>query len=181
MNTYVQNYWSLYLEFIRDFQSVTYNGIALSYLVHFPALIRNNPEVWRQLDTDAFAKKLTRRIDDQSEVQQLFDQYIQSKRKGNRVANKSGKVLFVDDQLLRIPPKILNKYFDPSKTVVVKTNDKKLPHEPSLNMPVHYVNDYLPNMNTATTHMRLQVKKLLESYKDHHLYQKPDFQKMLFN
>ncbi|NIK12258.1 CDP-glycerol glycerophosphotransferase family protein [Alkalibacillus almallahensis] len=181
MNTYVQNYWSLYLEFIRDFESITYNGLSLSYLVHFPALIRNNPEVWKQLDTDTFAKQLTRRIDNQSKVQQLFDQYIQSQRKETRKANKSDRVLFINDQLLRIPPETLNHYFNPSKTVVVKTNQKKSPQDPSLNMPVHYVNDYLPNVNTATTHMRLQVKKLLKSYKDHHLYQKPKFQKMLFN
>ncbi|MDQ0159587.1 CDP-glycerol glycerophosphotransferase family protein [Alkalibacillus salilacus] len=181
MNTYVQNYWSLYLEFIRDFESITYNGFSLSYLVHFPALIRNNPEIWRQLDKDTFAKKLTRRIDDQSEVQQLFDQYIHSQRKETGNANKSNKVLFIDDQLLRIPPEILNNYFNPSKTVVVKTNHKKSPQDSSLNMPVHYVNDYLPNVNAATIHMRLQVKKLLESYKDHHLYQKPEFQKNLFN
>lgn len=179
MNTYVKNYWSLYLNFIHDFKKLKYSGFSLSYFVHFPALIRNNPEIWKAFYDESFTKQLTRQVKNQKEFQAEFNRYIQSHRKKASVKNEYGKVVVIADRLIRFPPKTFEEYFEPSKTVQIKTNGKNKSNEPATNIPTKYISDYKPDMKKTIIQVQNQARTLLKSYNGHHLYKEGNFQKSL--
>ncbi|MEC5424233.1 hypothetical protein QGM71_12100 [Virgibacillus sp. C22-A2] len=179
MNTYVKNYWSLYLDFIHDFQNLKYSGFSLSYLVHFPALIRKNPEIWKALYDESFTNRLTRQVKDQQEFQDVFDKYFQSHRKKSFVKNENRKVVVIADRLIRFPSRTFDDYFKPHKTVLIHTNKNKSIEPAANNIPTKYISDYKPDIKRETIQVKNKARALLKSFKGHHLYKEENFQKVL--
>ncbi|WP_027963777.1 CDP-glycerol glycerophosphotransferase family protein [Halalkalibacillus halophilus] len=179
MNTYIKNYWSLYLEFILDFQKVTYRGLSLSYLIHFPSLIRKRPEVWNAFHQDAFAERLARQITDQKEFQQIFTQYFQSHKQSPSAKKAEGKVIVIGDRLIRLPDQTYQDYFPPSNTVIVKTSNKEKSIITPTRIPNKYISEYQINIKKQKIIIQNQLRQILKAYKGHHLYGKEYFQKLL--
>ncbi|GFZ77903.1 spore coat polysaccharide biosynthesis protein SpsB [Compostibacillus humi] len=205
MNTYIQNYWSLYLEFINDFQELIYKGYSLPYLCHFPSLIRKNREVWGSFRNVDFTKELRKKVKDQKEVQELFDQYIKSYKRYAANKNSDGKIVIQYDSLLRIPKTAMAENFDSEETVLLfpnaprknkgKQRDKfKLnSYKPSeygpesrrmtittvkegYSLPAYYLSSYTADVRKAVYHLQHQAKKIFESKKEHPLYKHTSFQ-----
>ncbi|WP_430788236.1 hypothetical protein VBD025_00420 [Virgibacillus flavescens] len=124
MNSYVKNYWSLYLDFLHDFEELTYSGFSLSYLCHFPSLIRSNKELWNNLSDKNFTHQLKNQVNDQKEIQVAFNTFIQEHTNKSLIKNKHGKVVLNVDTILRFPSKTLNNYFKPSKTMILMAGSK---------------------------------------------------------
>lgn len=190
MNTYVQNYWSLYLDFIHDFQKLKYSGFSLSYIVHFPGLIRNNPEIWKALHDEKFTERLKNQVKDQKEIQEVFNKYIQSHKKKTLVKNKHGKVVVNYDTILRFPAKTFDEYFDRSKTMVIiagsKNHQKRSSSAATKNkmlysIPTKYLSNYEIDTKKAVIQLKNQAKAMFKSYKTHHLYKDKNFQKLFLN
>ncbi|WP_163537028.1 hypothetical protein [Gracilibacillus sp. YIM 98692] len=123
MDTFSRNYWSLYLDFIKDFEKLIYKGFSLPYLCHLPSLILNNDKISNELKDKNYIRKLKHRVNDPKEFQEVFNHFIQSHQKP-LVKNKHGKVVIHVDKLLRFPPHTLNDFLDPSNTILL-TKGKK--------------------------------------------------------
>ncbi|MBP2078003.1 hypothetical protein [Oceanobacillus polygoni] len=124
MDTFVKNYWSLYLDFLNDFEKLNYKGFSLPYLCHLPSFIIYNEPIWSELNDVKFTKKLKNQVNDQSEFQEAFNKFVQSHRKKGEVKNKGGKVVLHVDKLLRFPPDTISGYFDPSNTIQLFSTGK---------------------------------------------------------
>lgn len=178
MNTYAKNYWSLYLDFIQDFEKLKYNGLPLSYIVHFPSLIRKNTEIWNELHNKEFAGQLRNQVKDQKEFQEVFDKYIQSLKKKTFVKNKHGKVIIIADRLIRIPRKTFDDYFDPLQTLIIMTGTKL---DKATNIPTKYISDYKSETKKAVIEGENQARAIFKSYEGHHLYKEENFKEIFLN
>ncbi|MFD2046667.1 hypothetical protein ACFSTA_20625 [Ornithinibacillus salinisoli] len=123
MDTFLKNYWSLYLDFLKDFEKLTYKGYSLPYLCHLPSFILKNESLLSELDHKTFANKLKRQVNDQKEFQEVFNTFMQSHQRP-LVKNKQGKVVIHYDKLLRFPVTTLSDYFDPSRTILLTKGNK---------------------------------------------------------
>ncbi|MGP4038671.1 hypothetical protein ACTWP4_01995 [Gracilibacillus sp. D59] len=123
MDTFLRNYWSLYLDFIKDFEKLNYKGFSLPYLCHLPSLILNNDKILNELKDKNYIRKLKHQVNAPKEFQEVFNHFIRSHQKP-LVKNKNGKVVIHVDKLLRFPPHTLNDFFDPSNTILL-TKGKK--------------------------------------------------------
>ncbi|WP_339227470.1 CDP-glycerol glycerophosphotransferase family protein [Oceanobacillus sp. FSL K6-2867] len=184
MNTYVKNYWSLYLDFLYDFQKLNYKGFSLSFICHFPSLIRKNTELWKGLYDEKFSDQLKNEVRDQKEIQEVFNNYILSHKKKQLVKVKQGKVVVNYDTILRFPEKTFNDYFDRSKTMIVmagsKNNKKRsgsvYVNSTLFNLPVNYLSNYKIDTKKDIVRLQNQAKSMFKSYKNHHLYKDGNFQ-----
>ncbi|WP_067724743.1 hypothetical protein [Oceanobacillus damuensis] len=149
MNTFVKNYWSLYLDFLKDFEKLNYKGFSLPYLCHLPSFIINREPFWGELHDAKFARKLKNQVNDQSEFQEAYNKFVKSHEKA-LVKNKGGKVVIHVDKLLRFPPDTL----DPSNTIQLMTIGKGKRVKPPIVSKSH-VN------NTKSATSRKKKKKVV--------------------
>ncbi len=177
MNTYVKNYWSVYLDFLHDFKQLKYRGFSLPYLYHLPSLTRHNKAFWQALYDDKFDEQLKHHVVDQKEIQDVFQAYIQSHQKQALVKNKHGKVLVNYDTILRFPQKTFDDYFDHSKTLILRVGPDEN-HKAISKIPTIYLNDYKIDTLEAIIQLQYETKTLFKTYRGHHLYKDTNFQKV---
>ncbi|WP_077624233.1 hypothetical protein [Sediminibacillus massiliensis] len=118
MDTFLTNYWSLYVEFLQDFEKLNYKGFSLPYLCHLPSLLLNNAQINNELKGARFSRNLRKQVKDEREFQALFNKFVQVHQRPI-VKNKKGKVVIHVDKLLRFPPRTIAHYFSPSNTILL--------------------------------------------------------------
>lgn len=120
MITFEKNYWSLYLDFLTDFEELKYGGISIPYLCVYYNLVNSTKGRFNSL---LFDEKLTRQlknqVKDKKEIQEIFNNFMRTHTKKSLVKNNQGKVVLHADSLLRFPRKTLIDYFDQSRTVIL--------------------------------------------------------------
>lgn len=178
MNAYVKNFWSVYLDFLHDFNKLKYRGFSLSYLWHLPSLTRHNKKLWSDLYDVKFKEQVNHHVEDRKEVQDVFNTYILSHKKQPLTKNKNGKVLVNYDTILRFPSRTFDDYFDCSKTMILMADtDEK--NKPLYNIPIIYLSNYKANTLKAVIQLQSQAKALFKMYERHHIYNDMIFQKVL--
>lgn len=177
MNTFVNNYYSLLLDFIYDFKNLDYKGYTLSYFIHFPSLLRKSP-IWNALRDSSIQPYLKNKGKTARDVQHVFNQYMETlKTKKNTV--KNGKVVFLEDNLTRIPEKTYLQHFDVRNIIILKIGKKEQKSKGKLN--IHYSEEYMmDNMRPAIVKVKMEAKNILENFNHHILYKEKSFQNILF-
>ncbi|WP_157087621.1 hypothetical protein [Oceanobacillus damuensis] len=164
---------------------MNYRGFTISYICHFPSLIRNNTVLWNDLYDEKFTKRLKNQVKEQKEIQEAFNNYIQSHKKKPLVKIKHGKVVVNYDTILRFPVKTFDDYFDRSKTMIVMAGSKKNKKKSSsantynkmlYNIPTKILSNYEINTKKAVIQLQNQARAMFKSYKGHHLYKDEKFQ-----
>src|SRR5699024_9146204 len=155
MNTYTKNYWSLYLDFIADFKEVSYNGYRLSYLVHFPSVLRDHPTIWQELLEDSFQSKLKHRVTDHKQVQTVFSDYLDTLKSSH--SPKNGTIGIIDDSLTRLPPDTIKQYVNQDDLIIIKTNkqSKNITNKRQVNLL-----DFFP---TETKQAKIKIKQQIDT------------------
>ncbi|WP_027963776.1 hypothetical protein [Halalkalibacillus halophilus] len=129
MDTQIKNYWSLYLDFLKDFEALTYNGYSIPYLFgHFYSFVSNNKTLWNALADKKFSKHLKIHVNDRKEVQDVFNQFTSKHRGSLKQKHKSGAVVFHQDKLLRISPLAIRRNFSNSNTMILQAGTNKSKH-----------------------------------------------------
>ncbi|WP_018931378.1 hypothetical protein [Gracilibacillus lacisalsi] len=176
MNVYRENYWSLYLDFVEDFKDIVYRGYRLSYLVHFPSLIRHHPDIWGEMTKQSFKQVLHHNVTSREQVQAVFSNCLATWPTPQKVRN--GQVAFLEDSLLRIPPQAYKNYFNTDQTIFIKTY--KHPHDQAQSN-VYYLQDYASrHIDKPKAKIKQQIQTLLQQFSAHHLYQNQVFQYMFY-
>ncbi|WP_085992729.1 hypothetical protein [Oceanobacillus senegalensis] len=120
MNTFDKNYWSLYLNFLKDFKELTYRGFSIPYFSIFPKLVNTSKKQWNNLLFDKkLAQQLNNQVNDLQEIQKEFSKFVQRHTKKSLVKNKQGKVVLHVDGHLRFPKETFKNYFDPTRTLLI--------------------------------------------------------------
>ncbi|KAB8135797.1 hypothetical protein F9U64_11050 [Gracilibacillus oryzae] len=180
MNVYKTNYWSLYMDFIKDFESLKYRGFSLSHIIHFRGLIRKNKAIWLDMKNESFAKRLVNKGMDSEAVQQHFNHYINTHRKPSNT-KPGGKVAIHYDTILRFPEHTYKDHFSAQNAMIVAAGNynKKKTSKSLYKLPTRYLNDYVINIGSSVIEVQNQAKLLLAKYNSHHLYSSKQFQSLL--
>ncbi|MGV2620792.1 UNVERIFIED_CONTAM: hypothetical protein N8J90_06375 [Halobacillus marinus] len=204
MNIFESNYWSAYLDFLEDFQSLQYKGYTIAHLCHFRSLIGKNAKVLAALEKATFRRVLRNRVTDSTQVQAVFNHFKASHQVPvNKKPN--GKIIFHDVyNLMRIPNETYTKYFQKHRTLIIKEKASKLKEEKlkqksamkkgarmkkkapsktvkSASPPVQYFDAYQKHPRTsAISQAKLHATKLLKKFPNHPIYQDANFRKVLW-
>ncbi|MFC5590288.1 hypothetical protein ACFPRA_15390 [Sporosarcina soli] len=185
MNTFLKNYWSLYLDFLNDFEALNYRGFSIPYLFcHFYSVIKDNEVLWDDLYNENFINQLNSRVTERREIQEVFHKYIQTHQRKPLAKNRNGKVVLHVDKLLRFPRMTLDDYFDASETIILtsgKSKSKKISIPGALQIPIDYLGDYTVDTKKAVTEIQNKAQAIFNSYETHHLYKDIKFQNMFLN
>lgn len=123
MNTFQKNYWSLYLDFLKDFEKITYQGFSLPYLCHLPSYLLRNEKLINELHQPQFIKQIKNPIKNKAKIQEAFSKFVESHSKKGENQKPKGKIVFHFDKLLRIPINSIVNEFDSSEfAVLVNSN-----------------------------------------------------------
>ncbi|WP_174615539.1 hypothetical protein [Virgibacillus ihumii] len=187
METFVRNYWSLYLDFLHDFRDLKYDGFSLPYLCQFHKLLRKNAEIGKMLHDPTFIRQLKHKIKDQKQVQQVFDKLVASHTKKPLIKNKQGRVLFFWNGGFRFPKQTFDAYFEPSKSIIIqegaKTWRKNKKTGSGMNMNTKIPTDFLSNYPVASPKAIIQIRKkiseILNVHKQHPVYKNEKFRSAL--
>ncbi len=180
MNTFFKNYWSLFIDFIKDFQDVKFKEIPLSILSVFHFYL--DDDFKRRIGEESFGNILKTKIQYENQMQPNFDVFLSKINKKNSGMSHSSKILIIDGDLLRFPEAYLQtfdkrktEYMFPAKMKKSKTwydyvqNLKKLGK-------VHMLDDYREDNNKLINQYLTQINSLFVKYKDHPVYSNKYFQ-----
>ncbi|WP_085992733.1 hypothetical protein [Oceanobacillus senegalensis] len=120
MDTFLKNFRSLQLDFIRDFKELKYKGFSLPHLSNFRSIILRNEPLMNELNHPNFIRKVKNQVNDETEFQKEFNTFVNAHEKRQLVKKKPGKVVVHLDKLLRLSPKTINS-FDGSQTIFLET------------------------------------------------------------
>jgi len=160
LNFFQQHYWSLYLDFIEEFKEVEYKGILIPLLCDFSCLL-NNGNLVQEMQKSSFKDHLKNEIYSDTKIQPLFDKYIHKGTNQNPVNQSSGKILLFE-YVLRFPNNILKKYFDPSRTVILRTQKSKGKNRV---IPTIYLEPYKKDVSEQVKIYQEQIKDIILSTK----------------
>lgn len=128
MDAVIRHFWSLYLDYLKDFEEIKYKGYSLTYLCGFHSFVLNNRRVWDKLGNPSFTDHIKRRINDPKEIQEAYDNYYQQHTRKEQVDHTEGRVVIHVDKLLRFPALTFLKYFNPDSTVQLKLKGTSRKH-----------------------------------------------------
>jgi hypothetical protein len=112
--TYLKNYWKLYLHFVQTFGGITYQGIPLALLSNFYRYL--SPDLKKEMESDRFFRSAHDSVVDEHLPQRLIDKKMaEMVPVAQRRAN--GRLLLHLDYL-RWTPEIFRQ-FDPQKTTAL--------------------------------------------------------------
>ncbi|WP_058307191.1 glycosyltransferase [Gracilibacillus massiliensis] len=174
MNTYTKNYWSLYLDFIEDFKEVIYHGYRLSYLVHFPSIIRHHGSLWNEISQPELSKQIIHRVTNRKQVQHVFSNYLDTIKVP--FLSRKAPIAILDDPLIRIPTSTIKNYFKRTNLLTIKTY--KYPKDKPTKDRI-YLQDFGTNTKQAIIKIQKQVDKIITRFPNHYLYQDSSVQHML--
>ncbi|MBN9654808.1 hypothetical protein J0K78_11075 [Halobacillus sp. GSS1] len=119
MNTFVNNYWASYLDFIHAFKQLSYLGIPLPLVCPYFLLVHDNDVLLERLESQSTV--LNTKIKNEKQLQSLFDIHF-SPFHNKTVKSRGkvqGKVVFYDN-VLRFPDQLMKENFSPSNALVLK-------------------------------------------------------------
>lgn len=168
MSLFQQHFWSLYLDFIDEFKVLDYKGILLPLLCDFSELLKGNENLVQEMKNPAFKNNLKNCILSDSQIQPLFDRYIQKMNCENPENRKSGKILLYE-YVLRFPNTIIKKYFDPSMTVILR-NQMNLRKNKVIS--TIYIDHYKKDISEQVKIYEKQIKETISSPNSHPIFRK---------
>ncbi|MFC4388306.1 hypothetical protein ACFOZ1_10885 [Gracilibacillus marinus] len=123
MDTFLRNYWSIYYNFLQDFETIIYRDYSLAYFCHLPSyLLPNKPLLSKLQQTSFYTTKWGKQITHQRDIQQLFTEFTEKHR--NPLKKSDGKVVIHVDKLLRFPNPSLQQ-FNHKKTILLSNGNKQ--------------------------------------------------------
>ena len=152
MDNFSRNYWSLYLNFIKDFENLSYKGFSIPYLCQLPAFVLHNKKIIKELNGKKFINKIERRVDNQKQLQEAFFKFIESHKKDSPKNPPLGKVVIYIEKLLRFPSDFFIKYLDSSKTIkLISVNNNRSKEK--------ILSKKYPSLHNNTSHKKSKLKK----------------------
>jgi hypothetical protein len=140
---YLENYWSLFLDFIDVFADLTYKDIPLPLLANFYQYLDYNlKEEMTKVD---FKNYLSRKSLDNTQIQAQFERWLSPLKQPFKTKPLQGKVLLNFDYLRFSQSNY--SHFSPKKTVIF-ARFEKINH---MGIPVH-----------CTKHYKVEVQKIVD-------------------
>jgi hypothetical protein len=180
VNTFFKHYWSLFIDFIDDFQEIKYKGIPLPLFPAFHLYI--DDKINAHMKMESFGETLRNKIQEENQIQPHFDRFLNTIMAQNSNVKKEGKILIHDGDWLRFPPDYLST-FDKSKTeflfsVKMKNSRSYRTYIQNLEKlgTVHILDNYRDDVTGVTNELIKNTQSLFSRYHDHPVYANKNFQ-----
>lgn len=170
--------YSLYLDFIDAFQSITYKGFPLVLFINFQLFINilNNQHIQSKITDTEFEQCLKNKVLVRREIQPKFDQFINPLKRPLSNEKKNGKILLYDEVNLRFTDNVYLEYFDSSTTVILRTTSQ---NKQFLGIPIHCLNEYKSDIGQLMQEIKRKTDKIFLSNKSHPIFKIARIQKRL--
>lgn len=159
---YLENYWLLFLDFIKEFKDLKYCDVPLPLLANFYQYLDAN--VKKQLNSPDFKQQLTESSLPTTQTQPAFENWLEQFKKPLSTKPLKGKIL-LNFAYLRFTPNSY-RHFDPNKTVIFAGWEKDYHH----GIPVHCIKKYNPVVNKELDYYFNQTQKLFNKVKSHQVF-----------
>lgn len=205
MDLIEQKYWSVYLDFLDDFESLHYQGHSIPYLCYYRGLIQGNKGLTEIYQQKGWVSFLRNHVTDARVVQHRFDSYKARFKKKKSSGKKKKLVLYDGYGLLRLPSSTLLKFsrtFDTLYLVDRNTGPKKERKKPTVKsldqsvlvkrtpggekkvshvLPPRYFDEYKVDVNKEVLRLQKEARGILERKKaeGHPVYSIPYFETTL--
>lgn len=155
---YLDNYWSLYNEFINEFKDIKYQDIPVALLYNFYQLL--GPEVRDEMLKKDFTDKHLKYGVNESEIQPTFDKHIKEISGDRDLIISDGKIL-----LSRLYLKFTEnnyKKLDPEETLIFGFN---VHYDELWDIPVERYSNYKLD---ASEDIELLLEEMTERFSNYH-------------
>lgn len=159
---YLENYWSLFLDFIDAFADLTYNNITLPILANFYQYLDNTLK--QEMTRSDFKNYLSRKSLENGQIQAQFERWLSPLKQPSITEPSQGKVLLNFDYL-RFSQSSYS-YFSPKKTVIFARFDKK----EHLGIPVHCIKHYRVDVQQIADKLVKKAKGIFLSLNTHPVF-----------
>ncbi|MBO1513349.1 CDP-glycerol glycerophosphotransferase family protein [Metabacillus bambusae] len=160
MSIYLNNYWSLYSEFINVLKNLKYREIPIALMTNFYQQIDTDLKI--HMEQEEFAAKLTyASIKKSIEIQPFFEKMLVPLKKPLKTM-LDGKIL-INLDYTRIPVEILHDHFSGEHTMVLsrsKTTDY-------YGIPNEYIGNFKRDTSETSKQLMKTAYSILAKYKDH--------------
>ncbi|MFD2654523.1 hypothetical protein [Gracilibacillus thailandensis] len=203
MDKFLKNYWSMYLDFLHDFESLTYRDYEIVHFCHLPAFVLPNDHLMNQLKEGFYTKYAKREVMSSKDIQDKFNAFT-AKHQTNQ-PRSGGKVAIHVDKLLRFPNLSLQKKISAANTIMItngsnqkknKRSTKKKNRARPLNQtvvttkqrnkitqiqhtPLYYFGEIEVDVESEIKQVQQKAREILANHNDHPLYSRSTFQKWL--
>jgi hypothetical protein len=180
LNTFFKHFWSVFIDFIKDFQDINYKNIPLPLLSTLQTYI--DDEIKSLMKVDSFGDKLRNKIQKENQIQPHFDVFLSTIQNNHSNSTKTGNILIHDGDLLRFPREYLTT-FDKDKTDFLfspkmKNNNTYNAYIQNLKElgTVHLLDNYREDVKGLTNKLIKNTQSLFSHYHEHPVYSNKNFQ-----
>ncbi len=160
---YLENYWLLFLDFLKLFGDLNYYGVPLPLLANFYQYLDGN--VKKELNSPDFKQYLTQESLPEAQTQPEFERWLEKLKAPSTPKPLPGKILLYFDYL-RFSPSSYH-YFDPVETVILARWQKDNHH----GIPVHNIKKYTPEKaQQDLTVLKSQTEKSFQTFASHFVF-----------
>lgn len=156
---YLENYWLLFLDFIKLFKDLSYYHIPLPLLLNYYQYLDSN--IKASLGSPKFKRHLKQKALPPGQTQPAFEHWLRDIKPTHSSEITHGKTLLFFDYLRFTPNSY--KYFDPKETVILA----RWKRDNLYGLPVHSITDYIPEVKRVIARYDSLAKELFDAVKDH--------------
>ena len=169
MNYPLNLYWSLRVDFIDAFKSISYKGIPIALIMDF-----NLNEVRKEIENPQLADLIENKISGE-QIHNYFDHYIKEiEGKIKQKTDLKTECILLYEHLLRFPSNILEKYFDPNHTLIL-THTTKGNRRGINKVPLDDYIDDKTDRHEIKDMLLVDAEKIFAAYNNHPVYNKAEF------
>ncbi len=168
MNTYLNNYWALYREFIETFKNFTFKDIPISLLTNFYQHIDQELKV--KMEDEKFRTEHKSLELKQEMIQPYFEQKLEIFLR-KAPSTKEGKIL-INYDYTRIPETYYRTLFDPHQTIIVSRSK----HTQLYGIPTVLIQKYEEENAAISNQLVKSAQSLFAKLQDHPAFGNEFFQ-----
>ena len=174
MNTYLENYWAIYREFIETFKNFTFKDIPISLLTNFYQHIDQDLKMKMEADNFPVSEKYPELK--QEMIQPYFEKWLAKSNPPSTNKPKDGKIL-INFDYTRIPETCYQTLFDPEKTIILSRSKNKQ----IFGIPTETMQKYEESTEDISSQLVNDAKALFGKLKNHPAFGNEFFQQTFLN
>ncbi|MDR6224326.1 capsular polysaccharide export protein, LipB/KpsS family [Desmospora profundinema] len=155
--------WALYFDFLHEFRTLTYRGVAIGLFCHFPYYIGRMAS---KIEQPAFKQHL-RHQPSREQIQPNFEQFLPHPDPATSLKAQNKKVLFLGGTYLHP--------LDPSRVLVLRTDDCASYR----GLPTCNLQSYQSDVSTLIQEIQSRAQNIFQKLDDHPVFGVPMFSRKL--
>ncbi|PFP26545.1 hypothetical protein COJ96_17205 [Bacillus sp. AFS073361] len=174
MSIYLNNYWTLYQEFMDTFHELTFRGIPVAMVTNFYQQI--DDALKAKMEKDDFYTELKTPFMKQTMIQPYFESFLENVRAPIVSQENTGKIL-INADYTRMTALTYKRWFNPQSTLILTRS--KNTHV--FGIPTEHIESYQEDNAKILKELETNAALIFKKYKGHPAFGNEYFQKTFLN